>query len=690
MHQHQQQQQHQGDAAADEVRDEMVKIAMSSTGSIDGATMDRLFGTIAMIKKEKWRHLGSGNGSTTNTTSNATDHLRLSASLFARLRRLNQTHFDTIMVKWLKRLRMLRDRPAVAIIYPVFVVFGCLDLASLLATTADEQPREPGGPVQSPARNTWRTSYLQDVLALLTAPKADRGSGSSCNATLTCDENQRFRLFLSEAPFAAPAAIAALVRNAVAEMTQWRRQQNMTTAAGHHAAPRSSVDALAVSRLLRTAAVADATAAAHALAQTTDQAVRRGLWEMTTLALTRQVVPARPALDMLRELDIFAADMGQLALGLAADGLAGLILRAVAESQLPSLHVLHSLPSDMAVSLKEHAQARFLDLVPTRKQPLRDAQHVCVATGFLDVVRTIMLSQQLQQKRQKQRPRSQPPAPPPLLLSPAIQSAAGLPALDSAVVDKLGELWCLLQEHKTSTAAAMATRQSIIQDWLPALLSLVLLHLPSRGLTTADGLGPSLPRTSRDLDQETVSAGACIVLASLCIDIVPLADDPADGNSSGRLALQTRLFDTALLLADGLSDETRQSCVRTLRDVSASVAVPNTVGAGDLSPAMAYLLSSPASASIYYPRLYLERMPAMFGRPGPQQQQQSGTSSQPTTGAVRRLAGFAAPPERSRRVRFGLKTWDAVSDPSPAVQDNDTAVNLWLLEATKVVRQRRR
>ncbi|ERS98217.1 hypothetical protein HMPREF1624_05000 [Sporothrix schenckii ATCC 58251] len=899
----------QEDADADEVREEMVKLASSSSSSIDSTTMDNLFGTIAMISQGRWRRIQPDGDLAAQARTR--DDYRLSGSLFARLRRFNPAHFDTIMVKWLKRLRTMRDRPAIGTLYPVFVVFGCLDLASLLATTADEQPREAGAMIQSPARNTWRTSYLQDVLTLLSVPIADS------HPVLTCDECQRFRVFQDEALYVAPAGIAALIRNAIAEMTLWRHHQRQTSqglvamqpASG--AVARNPINALSVSRLLRSAAFADAHKAGIALAKTTDQTVRSGLWEMMTLALTRQVAPGRSPLEMLRGLDIFAADAGQVALGLIvspgpyasaaertkeADNLANLILRAVSEFQFATLSVLHSLPSDMATSLKDHAQTRFLDTVPTRKHltamsstPSTPAIGTTggsdngfgngfdVASGFLNIVRTILLNhqQQFQKKLEQQQQQQQsttvtttgsgaantqlPPPP-----SPGLLPASGIPPLDSSVVDKLGELWCLLQEPTSAAARKdkdlpaidaeriVNLKHAILRDWLPALLSLILLHLPNRdalllsidgihgsgfggsgsvmaalvrtdssklpgsqgaspatfsspanstaatvgmnmvtnfnavtsnnfgvgaasvgsnhGATPGGGVGgvAGLARTSRDHEQEAVYAGACIALASLYVEVSSLADNgdaavvghgqgstssttttttsapsatasaPSATNSSAnatmegscghRLALQSRLFDTALLLADSLSDEMRQHCVRALRDAVASR--DGGVG-GDLQPVMAYILSSPVSASIYYPHLVLERLPqiSLFGRapPAPTPRERSnasdrGTSanaSQATTGTAASATptpgapgGTAAPPpgpprrmasgmgyggffgltgtNQTKRVRFGLKTWDAVSDPSPAVQDNDTAVNLWLLEATKVVRQRRR
>ncbi|CAK7204262.1 RNA polymerase II mediator complex subunit [Sporothrix eucalyptigena] len=916
----------QEDAAAEEVREELVKIA-SSGSSIDSTAMDTLFGTIAMISQGRWRRIQPDGDLASQMRSR--EDFRLSASLFARLRRFNPAHFDTIMVKWLKRLRTMRDRPAIGTLFPVLVVFGCLDLASLLATTADEQPREPGAMIQSPARNTWRTSYLQDVLTLLSVPMADS------HPVLTCDECQRFRVFQEEAPFMAPAGIAALVRNAIAEMTLWRHHQRQKSQGlvamqpTSAAVPRSPINALSVSRILRAAAFADARKAGSALAKTTDQTVRSGLWEMMTLSMTRQVAPGRSPLEMLRGLDIFAADVGQLALGLVvspgpyasaterakeADNLANLILRAVSEFQFDSLSVLHSLPTDMSTSLKDHAQSRFLDMIPTRKHLMAmttasssapstpiigtdssNGSSFDVATGFLNIVRTILLNHQQQfqknfeqQQEQQQQHQQQgtaaatpaasgatsvPVAPP---SSPGILPASGIPPLDSSVVDKLGELWCVLQEPTSAAVRKdkdlpaadvehiVNLKRAILRDWLPALLSLILLHLPNRDATLLSvegvngvnvGLGISVPamstamrsdgtkapsqgtspatfsspanttagsmgmnmmtnmnavtsnsslamagaatggsnhsatpggglggvaglaRTSRDQEQEAVYAGACIALSSLYMEVSSLADNgegaaQSHGSSSStssavigttarttttttsthnnsnsaikamecvcghRLALQSRLFDTALLLADSLSDETRQQCVRALREAVANRDGQGSIGSGgaggDLQPVIAYILSSPVSASIYYPRLILERLPqiSIFGRAPPAQAQRersnaaeggagasqtaatassanpaqggaqgASTAPVPAPGAPKRMAsgvgyggffGISGMDARIKRVRFGLKTWDAVSDPSPTVQDNDTAVNLWLLEATKVVRQRRR
>ncbi|CAK7263680.1 RNA polymerase II mediator complex subunit [Sporothrix epigloea] len=887
---------------ADEALETMIRTASSGV-PIDSTTMDTLFGTIAMVSQQQWRRAQPQGDHAAQVRTR--EDFRLSASLFARLRRFNPQHFDTIMVKWLKRLRTMRDRPAIGTLFPVLIVFGCLDLASLLATTADEQPRESGAMVQSPARNTWRTSYLQDVLILLSVPLFDR------HPVLTCDERLRFRVFQEEAPLLAPAGIAALVRNAVAEMTLWRHHQRQmslgltasepTTAA----VPRNPINAHSVSRLLRVAAFADAGKAGRALAQTSDLTVRSGLWEMMTLAMTQKVSPGRPALEMLRGLDIFAADVGQVALCLVAspgpygsaaerakeaDNLASLISRAVTEFHFDSLSVLHSLPADMATCVKDHAQARFLELLPTRKHlaamtatttstvPAKEAfdssNNFHLAGGYLNVVRTILLGHQ-QQQSQEQRPTQQHRQHQPNQQAPTTATHAesgpgqptqgpplpsgtspilGTPPLDASVVDKLGELWCVLQEP-TSVAARRATnlptvdvgriinlKHDILRDWLPALLSLILLHLPNRDallpsaegihgttMATGSGMGPAMgaafrneikapgsqgtppaafgspvnstaasmgfnmkaninavvsnnslttpaaavssnnqsgvpggAQQSRDQGQEAIYGGACIALASLYAEIPSLAisGDAAVENhvtvtagktettsescpaaattksvSGQRLALQSRLFDTALLFADSLSDEMRQQFVRALRDAAAAREGPGSivsgVAGGDLQPAVEYILSCPVSASVYYPRLVLERFPqiSLFGRvPVPSAAQRersnagdggaggaSGSAQAAVAGSSANLVsasgsapgaqpamkmsnsggygsffGISGLDAQIKRVRFGLKAWDAVSDPSPAVQDNDTAVNLWLLEATKVVRQRRR
>ncbi|CAK7563911.1 MAG: RNA polymerase II mediator complex subunit [Sporothrix epigloea] len=890
---------------ADEALETMIRIASSGV-PIDSATMDTLFGTIAMVSQQQWRHAQPKGDHAAQVRTR--EDFRLSASLFARLRRFNPQHFDTIMVKWLKRLRTMRDRPAIGTLFPVLIVFGCLDLASLLATTADEQPRESGAMVQSPARNTWRTSYLQDVLILLSVPLVDR------HPVLTCDERLRFRVFQEEAPLLEPAGIAALVRNAVAEMTLWRHHQRQMSL-GHAASepttaavPRNPINAHSVSRLLRVAAFADAGKAGRALAQTSDLTVRSGLWEMMTLAMTQKVSPGRPALEMLRGLDIFAADVGQVALCLVAspgpygsaaerakeaDNLASLVSRAVTEFHFDSLSVLHSLPADMATCVKDRAQARFLELLPTRKhlasmtatttssvpakEALDSSNSFHLAKEFLNVVRTILLGHRQQQSQERQltqqhrqhQPNQQAtttathaesgPGIRGSLLPSGSSPILGTPPLDASVVDKLGELWCVLQEPTSVTvrhARELPTidvghivnlKRDILRDWLPALLSLILLHLPNRDalsssaegihgttMTTATGLGTGLAigaafrnekkapgsqgtppaafgspanstaasmglnmmaninavvnnnslamsgaavssnnqsgvpggaRQSRDQEQEAIYGGACIALASLYAEIPSLSisgeaavekhdsgcstmtgktETTAEGCpaaaatksvSGQRLALQSRLFDTALLLADSLSDETRQQCVRALREAAAVRdglgGIVSGVAGGDLQPAVEYILSSPMSASVYYPRLVLERFPqiSLFGRvpvPSASQRERSNAGdggvggasgsaqaavasssanpvpvsgsapgAQPATkmsnsGGYGSFFGISGLDAQIKRVRFGLKAWDAVSDPSPTVQDNDTAVNLWLLEATKVVRQRRR
>ncbi|KAH8886728.1 hypothetical protein GQ53DRAFT_335573 [Thozetella sp. PMI_491] len=619
-----------------ELHEEIEKLLASGT-SLDRMTMDRLFQTIIQRLEECWN-------------KDTWRKQRAYSALLTRLRMFDVQHFDKLMGKWLLYFRNLRNRPSALVIYPFLVAVGCLTIPLILSTHTTEgssslgarTAQEHGG--GTPAVHlTYQKRAMQEILMLFT----QRINASS--QLITEEECYRFAILQDQAQREQPKELLTLIRNAIAEYS-YTRAQNDTS-------PLPLDDHQTTQRLLallRVLVLKDATGVARALAVKSPDA-RVGEWiECLT---TRLLIPnaskdrhvgfdevleltnefTLPFCQVKLSLSLTATDMGspeatdrqQSHLDLFAKAMDS----ALAVGNVTWTGMLSTLSPDITTHLKSRAQARFLDAFSWfRSEPLpeRAPEHDYQrAENLLSVVETIMRG----------------------------GTPGRNPQLIPAMIDRLADAWEVLAQPATTTC-----RRDMLDHWLPLLLTFLTLHMQ----------GFDAGKAGADL-----RARALIVCAGLMQELEALQGPDIDTVAARAMAL--RVFDLACLLADSLSDDVRVMCVRALRPLSSDARLRYLFSFSDRArlPGDGFMLCHFDKTEKAEKADKTGAAASTTVRQGPQPGVLLGTPAA--------LWGLDPhPPQAERLHPYHFRRWELLNEPNPAVGENDAAINLALFESRKV------
>ncbi|KAK3939442.1 mediator of RNA polymerase II transcription subunit 12 [Diplogelasinospora grovesii] len=646
-----------------DLHEEIEKLLAGGT-SLDKNTMERLFKTVVERLQTYW--------------DKEYDKQRAYSGLLARLRVFDVQHFGQLITRWLGALRTLASRPPVLRIFPLLVCVGCLSLSEILATTIEAsggkpamtgatsmaRPPAPGqaAPFQL-VQTTYRTRFMQEVLELFMTPVQPDG-------LLSPEESYRFSTLQDQAKIQHSRELLVLIRFACAEFSYAKGQYETENLPLDK--PTTQDLLLAFLRLLLV--LRDPPSVARALAASRgSQDPHVGSWVdyMTTKLLSptgngQTRVTFDQVLELTNEFTLpfcqvklmlslawgdqnssEATDRQQSHLELFARAMDN----AIDARNISWTGMLSCLSPEITHHLKSRAQARFLGLLP-----LPSARH------------------------------AQPPAfadrpPPPL--EQKLQMAENLlavmetiirggsmgrhPQLVPAMVDKFCDLWEIL------ASADCDAKPPVLNHWLPFLLNFIILHTQ-----TFDTSKPS----------NEVRAKALMVCAGLMLELETLSG-PGIEPPTAR-SLSDRIFDFACLLVDNLAEDSRQLCVRALRDstsaarlryifsISANpsenmmfcnrdksgatpalgVGLGVGLGLGPGSAPTIYNSSNNQRANPMYPGTLLGTPPSLWG-----------------------LHDGKGP---ERLSVFHVRRWEILSEPTPNVSENDTALSLTLFEARKM------
>jgi len=605
-----------------ELHEEIEKLLSGGT-SLDKNTMERLFGNVVSGLQGAWAKRDTSQ--------------RAYSILLTRLRLFDPQHFDAIMTKWLVRVRVSTDRPSVLYIFPVLICLESLSISTVLSTASDESAssaaaaRTESGP--SVVQHTWRSRYIQEVLQLFTTPLAQ-------HPLLTAEERYRFAIKQSQAHKTHTNELLALIRNSLAEYSVCRQ----------HGATDLPLDDQRTRRhilaLLQSLVLMDPTPVARALTVKNADPAVAGLIESTT---TKLLLPSSPEgaqisfAQVLELTDEFTLPFCQLKLSssLALGDSSGpeasermqshleLFVKAmdnaVDAKNITWTGMLTSLSPEITQHLKNSAQARFFEVLPSAKTAPSQGpaleRSVQMAENLLSIVEAIIRG----------------------------GSMGRPPQLVPAMVDKLADVWEVL------ASGDAPARRAVLHHWLPAMLTFFTLHTAAFDASKASN---------------EVRARSAVVLAGLLLELDALpADAVADGAvvtavTATATALGARIFDLALLLVDSLADDARAACARVLARETAA------------DPRLRYLFShAPNPAE----NLMLSHRDKPTPSPG-------GATGAPRSvgggGGVAAVAVLHPPAERLSR--FVFRRWEIFSDPNPTVQENGSSLNLTLFEAIKL------
>ncbi|KAI1500674.1 transcription mediator subunit Med12 [Biscogniauxia marginata] len=493
--------------AETELSEQIEKLA--SYTSADRPTMERLFQAIIIRLEGCW--------------GKADQRQRACCLLLSRLRVFDTQHFDTLMRAWIQRIRKLTKRPPISSIFPLLISSGCLSLTILFATA----PRSQTQATQfQPSAVGFASIYMQEVLQLLMMPLTP-------SQVMTSEDCYRFRIIQERARLEHAKEVMPLIRGALAEYAASRNQ---------HPAKPQPLDEEKVRahllELLRALILVDPNAASHTMSLKSPDAKLAALIETLT---TKLLVPhgggGQKSFEQVLELaNEFTLPFCQvkLSLNLAVDESAGPegaerlqsqfeLLSKAMDNAIDANNIMWTgmvscLSTDITQHLKNRAEAKFLEILPSLKNPPSDEtiskDDIRMAENLLTVIDSALRG------------------------GPASKSS-----LSSAMVDKLADLWEILGSTSEEFASLKA---AVISHWLPLLLSyLALLAAPS----------PSAADVSK-LPGSEIRARALIVLAGIVQEL--------DNHPSSKLG--EHAFDIALVLADHLAEDARLQCVRAVKD----------------------------------------------------------------------------------------------------------------------------
>ncbi|KAK3393195.1 hypothetical protein B0H63DRAFT_516392 [Podospora didyma] len=599
---------------------EEIEKLLAGGSSLDRNTMDRLFQTVVQRLQSFW--------------GKASDKQRAYSGLLTRLRMFDIQHFDALMGKWLIYLRTLGNRPSILRVFPLLVSAGCLTMSGVLATTSESpggqgpgiaRPPAPGAAGPQVVQMTYRTRYMQEALQLFMSP-------ISQDDLVTSEESYRFSILQDQAHREYPKELLGLIRLALAEYSFARAQNDTENLPLDSSSTQDQLLALVKLLVLK-----DAMGVARALAVRSPD-VHIGSWidHMTTKFLIPTAngqthVTFDQVLELTNEFTLpfcqvklslslvlndhnsqEAADRQQSHLELFANAMD----KAVDAKNISWTGMLSCLSPEITHHLKSRAQSRFLDLLPSPRNPQPAdrplEQTLQMAENLLSIIDAIIRG----------------------------GSMVRQPQLIPSMVDKFTDLWEIL------ASPSPEAKPPVLNHWLPFLLNFITLHAQ-----TFDS-----SKTGNE-----VRAKALIVCAGLIQEL-----DTLHGPGVDTRALSSRIFDLACLLVDNLTEDARQMCVRALRDTTSDAR-------------LRYIFSFMRSPSESLMLCHKDKPGALTGV--------GGRPAGPTVGFLLGTPASLWGLERQGTERlsvFKFRRWEILSEPTPNIGENDTALSLTLFEARKL------
>ncbi|CAJ2504356.1 Uu.00g117500.m01.CDS01 [Anthostomella pinea] len=494
--------------AETELSEQIEKLA--SYTSADRPTMERLFQAIVSKLGSCW--------------SKADERQRPYCILLSRLRVFDTQHFDVLMRGWVQHIRKLTRRPPIAQLFPLLVSSGCLSLAMLFATAYRSQPQASQS---QPNAVGSASTYMQEILQMLMIPLVP-------NQVTTSEDCYRFRITQEQARLEHAKEVMPLIRGALGEYAASRSQQPPRPQPLDEEKVKSQL-----LELLRDLVLVDPNAACQTLSLKSPDAKLAALIEALT---TKLLVPhgggVQKSFEQVLELaNEFTLPFCQVKLSLilaihdsgSPEGAERLHLQfeqlskamdnAIEANNIMWTGMLSCVSPDITQHLKNRAESRFFDLLPSLKSvpaPGTDPNNdIHMAENLLTVIDAVL--------RGGATSRASP--------------------LSNAMVDKLADLWEILG---TTGDEHAVLRSTVLSHWLPLLLAYLALQA-SQAASPAD--------TSR-LPGSEIRARALIVLAGLVQEL----------DRYPSLKLGERIYDIALVLTDQMPEDARLQCVRAVKD----------------------------------------------------------------------------------------------------------------------------
>ncbi|OLN86032.1 Mediator of RNA polymerase II transcription subunit 12 [Colletotrichum chlorophyti] len=599
---------------------EEIEKLLTSGTSVDRPTMDRLFQTVVGRLESSW--------------ANSPDRQRAYSALLGRLRIFDAQHFDVRMTDWVHHVSALKARPALTDIYPLLISIGCLTLPIILTTTSVDSGRIATNPAV-PSNST--TTYMQEVLHLATMPLAPK-------TAMTPEETCRFYIHQRVAPRQSHKDMVTLVRNALVEFSRLQGVNQHTSLPLETPAFRDNM-----LELLRLLVLLDPPSVVQGLGMKSPEPALNGLFAQITTKLLlpdageESQLTFETVLELANEFTLPFCQL-KLSVGLSADTTTSpgggeqtlsqvdmfsrAMDRAVSANNVMWTSMLPYLNEEITEHLKRQAHLRFLGLFPSQRNPSSSdplsKDSIQLAGSLLSVVESIL--------RGRPAPRTS--------------------QLTSGMVEKLTEVWEILAAGGDDKKEL---RAAILAHWLPALLRFITLHTTANEPMSAPAQSTNAMKPPANATAFEIRARILVALSGLTLELDNL---PLDNAQTGRV-LREQVFDLALLLVDTLPEDLRLQCVRVLLTGGTT--------------------QSPASSDARLRYLFSQMAP-------PTEQFVLAHRQQPTvqqTGPPRPKIPISMQ-GTDKFTPFMFRKWEMLSEPTPNVGENDTALSLTLFEAIKI------
>ncbi|KAI9163405.1 Mediator of RNA polymerase II transcription subunit 12 [Paramyrothecium foliicola] len=613
-----------------EVSEEIDKL-LTSGNSIDPPTMNRLFRNIVPRLETGWLKKD--------------ETLRAFALLLTRLRIFDMQHFDKLVSDWVSHIRSLNQRSPLAELFPLLLSLGCLSISTLLQT-ANASPPKLESLRSNQAGNQASSIYLQELLhLLLTKPPP------SVSKSLSPEEIYRFQIQQQAARSEHRQALLILIRNAILEYAGLKQQNKEEKLLLDEPVCQEQVR-----KTIGALVVADFNAVAGALAVKNLPAEARNLVRniIGQLLNPNDVDKSETSFDQILGLaNELTMPFCQLKLNLELsvaetnqthddaqnssrfDLFAKAMDRAIEARNIMWTSMLPLLSDDITQHLKAQAYARFLDLMPSNKsttfgEDAISSGRIQLAQNLLGVLESIISG----------------------------QAPSKSAHLTNTLAEKLASFWEVIAAK--DDADKVKAKSAILDHWLPLLLRFTTLH------TTLPEV-PAIPPSSISSTSKTITpvntnleARARIAL-TLCSLLLELDSLPRPGTAMKA----EQIFDVAAVLVDGLPEDLRSHCARSILLLPGGM--PNTTTTSD--PRLYYLLSAPQPSKADNLVLSHKEKTAM-----------------PHSSAARGMGALygIGPTSQAKTLPFVLRRWEILSEPTPNVGENDTSLNLRLFEAIKL------
>jgi mediator of RNA polymerase II transcription subunit 12 len=566
--------------------DEIEKV-LASGNSMDQGTLDRLFQRIILRSEDSWEK--------------SPEQQRSCGLLLTRLRTFDSRHFDVLMAAWLARLLQANARPSLVDVLSPLISFGCLALRdAVLSYTSLASPTDP-------------PSIALEMLALLTGP---------CHMSDIMTKQEEYRLRIKQAHMQKdhPRETLLIIRKALEHCPSDKNSAGNQQATSLEAL----LDSALMRELLQILVLPDSDAFTQDLVRPLLQGAMSKPKDIINSAVDDLLIPGSGPETITTEVLLNSANDlslpfcqvklasmlvrednevqdGEAARSRRLDAFDNAIKSAVNSGNTAWASIIPLLDSSVAQHLRHRAEQQFLALFPSPKTMAIENSNVKdrvpQAQNVLRIINTTSSS------------------------GPVSASSPSYPGLGPDIVAACNGLWLLL-----SNSYSQDTKDCVITDWLPLLISFVISHASAFDTT----------KSGHESRARTILSLVAIYLQLQVLDI--------STETANNLVEQT--FDLVLHLVDTLPEDMRQQCIRSLRDAVSS-------------PGVSYLLSYFPNPTEWLRMVQKERHPAG-----------SGTADSRSV-------------EKEKLTSFTLRRWENLGEPTPNVGENDTSLSLTLFGARR-------